>query len=62
VTDPTETPTGAAPPDPKQILGSRGYMGLLVMGALVGAPVAFVAYCPKTWVSTRRRCGGRSCP
>ena len=44
MTDPTAAPTGTAQPDPGQILRSRGYVGLLVMGALVGVPVAFVAY------------------
>ena len=44
MTEPTAARSSVAPPDPHQILRSRGYVGLLIMGALVGVPVAFVAY------------------
>jgi H+/Cl- antiporter ClcA len=41
----TATGTEAAPaPDPTSIIRSRGYVALLVLGALLGAPVAAVAY------------------
>ncbi|MFC4782972.1 chloride channel protein [Nocardioides sp. MAHUQ-72] len=40
----TAAPAGAATPDPFALLRSRGYVGLLVLGALVGVPVAVVAY------------------
>ena len=33
-----------APPEPGDILRSKAYVGLLVLGALVGVPIAFVAY------------------
>src|SRR3954447_18779769 len=34
----------AAPPDPQQVLRSRGYVSLLLIGAVVGIPIATVAY------------------
>jgi chloride channel protein, CIC family len=38
-------PTGAeARPDPGELLKSRSYVALLVLGAIVGAPVAAIAY------------------
>jgi H+/Cl- antiporter ClcA len=53
------TDSPAAPPDPESILRSRGYVALLVMGALLGIPVAMVAYFflafvskAQTWVFT----------
>ena len=54
------TPAGAvAAPDPAAILRSRQYVALLVLGALVGIPVAVVAYFflalvakSQTWVFT----------
>jgi chloride channel protein, CIC family len=42
VTDPA--PQGPAPPDPARLLRSRSYVVLLVLGALIGVPVATVAY------------------
>ena len=42
VTDPE--PQTPAPPDPAQLLRSRSYLVLLVLGALIGVPVATVAY------------------
>lgn len=39
----TDSDEGAVP-DPKAILRSKGYVGLLLMGAVVGVPVAAVAY------------------
>ena len=39
---PSEEPKGA--PDPYALLRSRSYVGLLVLAAVVGVPVAFVAY------------------
>jgi H+/Cl- antiporter ClcA len=54
---PTEAP--AAHPDPESILRSRSYVALLVLGALIGMPVATVAYFflafvskAQTWVFT----------
>jgi H+/Cl- antiporter ClcA len=38
---PQQTP---APPDPTEILKSRRYLALLVLGAVIGVPVATVAY------------------
>jgi H+/Cl- antiporter ClcA len=37
-------PPSATPPDPVAILKSRGYVALLVFGAIIGVPVAAVAY------------------
>lgn len=33
-----------APPDPLQILRSRSYVALLLLAAVIGAPVSAVAY------------------
>ena len=53
------TPTGASPPDPAQLLRSRSYVLVLVLGAIIGVPVAAVAYFylkgvaeAQTWVFT----------
>ena len=53
------TPSGASPPDPAQLLRSRSYVVVLVLGALIGVPVAAVAYFylkgvaeAQTWVFT----------
>ncbi len=40
-----------APPDPEAVLRSRQYIALLVLGAVVGAPVAAVAYLFLAFVS-----------
>ncbi len=40
---PAAAPT-PAPPDPMDIVKSRGYVALLVFGAIVGVPVAVIAY------------------
>ena len=52
-------PAGASPPDPAQLLRSRAYVLVLVLGAIVGVPVAAVAYFylkgvaeAQTWVFT----------
>ncbi len=37
-------PSPASPPDPAELLQSRNYIVLLVFGALIGIPVALVAY------------------
>ena len=66
------------PPDPAQLLRSRSYTVVLVFGAILGVPVAAVAYfflklvaeaqpgssrpCPATSGSTASRPGGRSLP
>jgi H+/Cl- antiporter ClcA len=57
MTSPAE-PSGA-PPDPAQLLRSRSYVVVLVFGALIGAPIAVVAYFflklvaeTSTWVFT----------
>jgi H+/Cl- antiporter ClcA len=47
VTTPTETPPatpGAAAADPATLLRSRSYLVLVLLGAVVGAPIAFGAY------------------
>jgi len=45
MTTPATTPTPpAAPPDPLALVKTKSYVGLLVLGAVIGAPVAFVAY------------------
>ena len=41
---PPATPLGDEMPDPIELLHSRSYLALLVLGAIVGAPVAAVAY------------------
>ena len=40
----TEPSPGAAHPDPRELLRSRSYVSLLVLGAIVGIPVAAVAF------------------
>jgi H+/Cl- antiporter ClcA len=49
----------AAPPDPQEMLRSRGYIALLLLGALAGVPIATVAYLflvlvnkSQTWIFT----------
>jgi H+/Cl- antiporter ClcA len=44
VTDAAAAPDAAASPDPTAIIKSRGYVFLLVLGALIGVPVATLAY------------------
>ena len=47
MSDPTSTPAGAArppSPDPRALLRSPSYVVLLVLGAVVGAPIAAIAY------------------
>ena len=44
VTDPSASPQPAAAPDPTAIIRSRSYVALLLLGALIGVPVATVAY------------------
>ena len=39
------------PPDPVEILKSRGYVALLVFGAIIGIPVATIAYFFLKWIS-----------
>jgi H+/Cl- antiporter ClcA len=41
---PPDPPAVPAPPDPVSFLRSRSYVALLVLGALVGIPVATIAY------------------
>jgi H+/Cl- antiporter ClcA len=43
-TDQPSPPAPAGPPDPAALLRSPQYIALLVMGALVGVPVAFFSY------------------
>src|SRR5580658_7628884 len=38
------SPTPGVPSDPKELLKSRNYVVLLLFGALIGVPVALVAY------------------
>jgi uncharacterized membrane protein YqhA len=40
----SQTPPTPSPPDPAALLRSRNYLVLVVLGALVGAVVALVAY------------------
>jgi H+/Cl- antiporter ClcA len=44
VTDPASSPAPASAPDPTAISKSRSYLLLLALGALIGVPVATVAY------------------
>jgi H+/Cl- antiporter ClcA len=53
------TDSSAAPPDPATLLRSRSYVVVLVLGAIIGAPVAAIAYfflqavsSTSTWVFT----------
>ena len=44
-TKPTEQRAAPEPPrDPAEILRSRGYVAILVVGAVIGAPIALVSY------------------
>ena len=77
MTDPAASPEPASAPDPTAVVKSRSYLVLLVLGALIGVPVATVAYffldavsklqteiftdLPKSLGSKESRCGGR-CP
>jgi chloride channel protein, CIC family len=40
----TSTPTPAAPADPLALVKTKSYVVLLILGAVIGAPVAFAAY------------------
>ena len=40
----TETPSQSVSPDPIELLRSRNYLALVVLGAVVGVVVAVVAY------------------
>ena len=40
----TGTAPGATPPDPLALRRSKGYVRLLVLAALIGIPVAAIAY------------------
>jgi H+/Cl- antiporter ClcA len=44
MTDPVAPPPPAATPDPAAIIKSRSYLALLLLGALIGVPVAALAY------------------
>ncbi len=44
MTDPAASPEPASAPDPTAAVKSRSYLALLVLGALLGVPVATVAY------------------
>jgi H+/Cl- antiporter ClcA len=44
MTAPAASPEPASPPDPAAIIRSRSYIVLLLLGALIGVPVAAVAY------------------
>jgi H+/Cl- antiporter ClcA len=44
------SPTPSAPSDPKELLKSRSYVVLLFFGALIGAPIALVAFFFLKWV------------
>ncbi len=46
----TASPTPSVPSDPKELLKSRSYVVLLFFGALIGAPVALVAFFFLKWV------------
>ncbi len=43
-TTPVTAPTPESPPDPAVLLRSKSYLALLMMGAIIGAPVAVFAY------------------
>ena len=43
-TSPQASQPPAATPDPVELLKDRRYLGLLVIGAIIGVPVATVAY------------------
>ena len=45
------SPTPSVPSDPKELLKSRSYVVLLFFGALIGAPVALVAFFFLKWVN-----------
>lgn len=49
--DPTPASEGTAVPDAATILKSRSYVALLVFGAILGVPVATVAYIFLKWVA-----------
>jgi len=44
MTGPAASPEPASAPDPTAIIKSRSYVALLLLGALLGVPVATVAY------------------
>ena len=45
----------AGPPDPLEILRSKNYVSLLVLGALLGVPVAAIAYFYLDFVSISQK-------
>ena len=44
MTNPEDSPAPAPAPDPLKLLKSRSYLALLVVGAVIGVPVATIAY------------------
>src|SRR4051794_1271651 len=52
---PPASPPTPPPPDPLELLQSRGYIALLILGALVGVPVAAVAYYFLKWVADAQK-------
>ena len=44
MTDAAASPAPAPAPDPTAVIKSRSYVALLVLGAVLGVPVATVAY------------------
>jgi len=62
VTDPAvpAEPEPAAAPDPTAIIKSRSYVVLLLLGAVIGVPVAAVAYFFLDAVAKQRKPAGLS--
>jgi H+/Cl- antiporter ClcA len=54
-----DTPPPPAPPappsDPLQLLKSRNYVGLLLMGAIIGVPISAVAYFFLKWINDAQK-------
>jgi H+/Cl- antiporter ClcA len=49
-TPPPAAPPAAPPADPLQLLRTRNYVALLIMGAIIGAPISAVAYFFLKWI------------
>jgi H+/Cl- antiporter ClcA len=53
VSDAAQAP--APPPDPVQLLKSKSYLALLLMGAVIGVPVSVAAYFFLKWVNVTQK-------
>jgi hypothetical protein len=58
----TSQPPSETPPNPVDLLKSRGYLALLLFGAIIGVPVAVVAYFLPEGVAESQHCAFTALP